>query len=183
MVAVMAAGCLLTAACDLARRPSLDQLAAGDTMPPLQPTTWFQAPPGFSADELAGSVLVVDAFATWCGPCRAMAPSLVQLEQELQERGEPVQFVLMTAESTSEMDAIEQYVAQYDIASPVGVGAADFFREVGVQGVPTTFVVGSDGTIVWRNAGWSDTQTLQDLTAAIETALEKRRSDLTDRNG
>ncbi|MDD6210888.1 MAG: thioredoxin [Bacteroidales bacterium] len=77
--------------------------------------------------------VLVDFFATWCGPCKAMSPIIESLAQELKE---------------------QLRVLKIDIDKNQTV--ADQFR---VQAVPTLMIF-KKGEVVWRNAGGMDKLTL-----------------------
>ena len=118
-------------------------------------------PPAFSLPDLSGRVVhftpkahvpqVLNFFASWCGPCRAETPFLVQTAASLKGR---VAFwgIDLTA---SEPDAasLKAFLRHYRVSYPVlldttGKVAVDY----GVAEIPTTFVVSPDGRIVavWR---------------------------------
>lgn len=78
---------------------------------------------------------LVDFFATWCGPCKAMQPVLDQLKSDL---GEKVRIIKIDIDKNQEV--------------------AEKFK---VKGVPT-FVLFKKGEIIWRQSGGMSLQTLKD---------------------
>ncbi len=70
----------------------------GDQAPLLEACTLLQAPPGTKLDaaSLRGKVVVLEFWATWCGPCIAAIPRLNRLAERFKDQ--PVQFVAITAE-------------------------------------------------------------------------------------
>lgn len=151
----------------------------GDPLPTLEPAAWINHEPEFSPASLTGRVLVVEAFATWCGPCRAMAPAMVQLQQEFS--GQPdaasnatVQFISLTPETNEDLDAIRQFISDHGLSWPVGIGAESTLNALGTQGLPTVWVVGVDGRIAWRHAGWSGSGDLAELRSAIAQAQQNQ---------
>ncbi len=92
----------------------------------------------------AGQPVVVDFFATWCGPCKALAPRLDQLAAEY---GNRIKFVAVNLDQ-----------------------APDLARQLNVQGVPTLFFVGADGKVADTIVGLAAADTLR---AKLEQLLKQ----------
>lgn len=95
-----------------------------------------------------GKVVLIDFWATWCPPCRAMTPKMLQLYQDLNAKGvEIVGFSL-----DRDRKSLEDYVAQYGIGWPQiyldkASDRSKVAQDWGVSGIPTLFVVGKDGNL------------------------------------
>jgi thiol-disulfide isomerase/thioredoxin len=108
----------------------------------------------------AGKVLVLDLWATWCGPCRYEIPDLVALHNEYQGRG--VEVVGLTIEGLTEAEqqqksaAVHQFADQYNISYTLGW--ADRSLAVALLSpsgsIPQTYVIGRDGRIVGHFTGY-----------------------------
>ncbi|WP_135209984.1 DsbE family thiol:disulfide interchange protein [Vitreimonas flagellata] len=94
-----------------------------------------------TSDEMAGRAYVINMFASWCTPCRAEHPQLMALR----ERG--VEIVGVAYKDQPEASA--RFLQE--LGDPFRVVALDpdgrFGIELGIAGVPETFVIGPDGTI------------------------------------
>ena len=104
--------------------------------------------PGFSGDDFAGTISVVNVFASWCVPCRAEHPLLM----ELSERS-GIQIIGINYKDKAE-NAV-RFLGQ--LGNPYShVGSDEAGRAVidwGVYGVPETFLVDGDNTIVFKHVG------------------------------
>lgn len=102
------------------------------------------------SSELAGKVVLVNFWATWCGPCKEEIPSLARLQKQL----DPAQFTLLTVTTDLQRQGIAQFLAQLGVSLPV---LFDEDQEVSlsfmVRGLPTTVVIARDGTLVGRAVG------------------------------
>ncbi len=100
--------------------------------------------------DLAGKVVLVNFWATWCGPCKEEMPSLARLQQQL----DPKKFVLLTVTTDLQRQGIAQFLSHAGISLPVFFDDdQEVSRSFMVRGLPTTVVVGRDGTLLGRAVG------------------------------
>jgi len=126
-------------------------LKVGDEAPALD-LERLDGPQGrFALADRRGKVVVLDFWATWCGPCRAEMPSLKKLQEEFggHPRFELVGVSCDNAGAPAAKFAVDEGLAWTQaFAGPMGGGAAEAY---GVQGIPSTFVIGPDGRIVAKD--------------------------------
>lgn len=94
-----------------------------------------------SSEDLKGSVVVLDFWATWCGPCLAEMPAFNSLHGKYAGRG--VKVVGIAVQSGWAQD-IKPYRDQYKIAYPILVGDDEVVEKYGVIGFPTTYILDKD---------------------------------------
>ena len=145
-----------------------DQRAASTPLAALSPGAGVRvrlsdkpvALPAFSLRDLDGNpinqrdwrgkVVLLNFWATWCGPCRAEIPMLVALQKHY--RDQLVVVGLSIDEAPAE--AVREFVRSHDVNYPVAIVGQDVQQAFGgIGSVPLTFVVKPDAGIVQRHVG------------------------------
>lgn len=95
---------------------------------------------------MAGAPVLLEFWATWCGPCRDSIPHLNKIHGRYKDRGLVV--VGVTDESREKVRNFQQRVRMdYPVAIDAGRSMG---RQLGVRGIPAAFLVNRSGEIVWR---------------------------------
>jgi thiol-disulfide isomerase/thioredoxin len=104
-------------------------------------------------DRYRGHVLVLNLWATWCGPCRAEMPSLQRLRDAL--AGRRVEVVAVNIGDS--VNQIEQFLERVPLNLPI-LRDPDraLFRLWGIRALPTTFVFDPRGRVRYREVGERD---------------------------
>jgi cytochrome c biogenesis protein CcmG/thiol:disulfide interchange protein DsbE len=118
-------------------------------LPPLQDLVANGAAmPGLKRADLLGRVTIVNIFASWCGPCRLEHPLLAEIAGDKRIR-------LVGINYKDEAENARSFLGEFgNPYAAVGVdekGRASI--DWGVYGVPETFIVGTDGTILYKFIG------------------------------
>ena len=124
-----------------------EKASSGNPAPPLNLEKLLQAPVDAVAswDALKGKVVVLEFWATWCGPCIEAVPHLNELADEFKEKD--VQFIAITDEKES---VVQPFLKRKATRAWVGLDTdRSMFDDYGVSGIPHTVVVGTNGVIAW----------------------------------
>jgi thiol-disulfide isomerase/thioredoxin len=106
--------------------------------------------------DYKGKVVVLDFYATWCEPCRAETPRLVQLQQQYAAQG--LQVIGLNVGGADDREQVPVYAKQFGIQYPLAFPddeLADAYLGNN-QNIPQAFVFDRDGNMVKRFVGYSD---------------------------
>jgi len=104
--------------------------------------------------KLKGKVVLLDFWATWCGPCRESIPHLIQLYKAYRENG-----FEMIGISLDKGDAavVRNFAKSMDIPYPIVMATEEVARDYRVTSIPTTFFIDKEGKIREKIPGFNST--------------------------
>ena len=94
--------------------------------------------------DLEGSVVYLDFWASWCGPCRLSLPALDAIYQELQDQGLVVAAITVDAVEEDALDFLERYPVSYPIAFD---NSGDVPTAFAVNGMPSGYLIDRSGNV------------------------------------
>ncbi|HKA20919.1 MAG TPA: TlpA disulfide reductase family protein [Blastocatellia bacterium] len=103
-----------------------------------------------SSDQFKGSILVLDFWATWCGPCIAEIPSLNRLQEKYASKGVKVVGVAL---ASGEADEVKPFVGKNKMKYTVLMGDDDQVYDLNVVAFPTTYLVTRDMKVYRKYLG------------------------------
>ncbi|HEX7754693.1 MAG TPA: TlpA disulfide reductase family protein [Niabella sp.] len=126
-----------------------------------------------SIEDLKGKIVIVDFWATWCGPCKASFPAMNKMVHKYKDNPD-IRFLFVdTWENTDDKQKnAADFIAQtkYDFHVLLD-NESKVVSQFDVPGIPTKFVIGKDGNIKFKAVGFDGDQLLeQELEAMIELA-------------
>jgi thiol-disulfide isomerase/thioredoxin len=139
-------------------------VGVGDS-PKLQFTAANDGKTVVSLEKLKGKMIVVDFWATWCGPCMAEAGHMVALHKEWGPKGLVMIGISLDADKGQMLQVAKQQGFDWPHYFDGQVWQNRIGQEWGVNSIPRTFLIGPDGTVLWTGHSARIDQPLKDAFA------------------
>jgi len=124
----------------------------------------------FKVADKKGKVLLLNLWATWCGPCRSEMPELVKMQDEHRANG----FEIIGLDTDDEdLDSINKFAEKMNLNYTLTWAGADLQNELlkisKFDGIPQSFLIDRDGNLrgVFRGANPSDVKKMEELVAKV----------------
>jgi len=164
----------------ISRTPTIETTEGA---PPPSPKEGFSAPsfslellnadnsvPETSLSEYRGQVVMINFWATWCGPCREEMPAIQAVFDDYQEQG----FVVLAINTTfqdSEID-IKDFVSEFNLEFPILLDrTGDVSQKYQLRGLPSTYFVDKKGVIQTVIVGGPMNETM--IRSRVEALLKE----------
>jgi cytochrome c biogenesis protein CcmG/thiol:disulfide interchange protein DsbE len=145
----------------LSHRKNVKMPEAGQAAPEISAKDWINLKTPPTLASLRGKVVLVEFWATWCGPCIECIPHLGELQQKY--AGKNFQLLSFVEEGHETMD---KFVLQHHVDYPIGLESGAL-ENYGISGIPHAFVIDQNGRIIWHGNSASP-----ELERVISSALE-----------
>ena len=131
----------------------------------------------YTLSKLEGKVVLINFWATWCGPCRMEIPEFNEMHKSYHEKG----LEILGISVSDNKKQLKNFAKSFAVDYPLLYGGAREMNKImkdygGVYAVPSSFLVGKNGTIVWSYPGAIlknyDPQTFAALVYEIEKELK-----------
>ena len=101
--------------------------------------------------QLAGNVILLNVWATWCGPCRMELP----IVQKMYDRYSDRNFVVLAVNIDADRRRIEPFLKRYNLSLPIYYAAPEEAAAMTAMGIPSTFILAPDRKLIDRAVGYS----------------------------
>ena len=121
---------------------------------------------GVTLSDFQGKVILLDFWATWCGPCKIEIPNFIDLQNMYGRRG--LQVIGVSIDDR--LEQLKPYAAKMKMNYPVlqGLGRDDLMDAFGpILGVPTTMLLSRDGKICTTHSGYTPKEIFESQIKAL----------------
>ena len=135
----------------LAQQPTIRLVRNPDPAPAFQLDMLDGKP--LRVADYKGKVILLNFWATWCGPCRAEIPDLVGLQNKYKDQLQIIGLVV----DDDDREAIRKFVEKFRINYPVAIATDELRNDYGgIPALPTSFVLDAEGRVVQKHEGLRD---------------------------
>jgi cytochrome c biogenesis protein CcmG/thiol:disulfide interchange protein DsbE len=120
--------------------------------------------------KLKGKVILLDFWATWCGPCRESIPHLIQLYKNYKKNGFEVIGMNM---DRGNIETVRHFAESMGILYPIVITPNNVERNYGVNSLPTTILIDKEGRIREKILGFT-TEIAKQMTAKVVDLLSEK---------
>ena len=127
----------------------LSPVGVGVDAPDFKVMTLDSVPKQKTLADYRGQVVLINIWATWCGPCRVEMPSIEQLNREYAPKGLKVLAISVDDPGTDQQvkDFVKQYGFTFEVLHDTGGQEGRVSRDYQTTGYPETVIIGRDGII------------------------------------
>jgi thiol-disulfide isomerase/thioredoxin len=122
----------------------------------------------------SGKVLVVDLWATWCGPCRQEIPHLIAIANEYKGKGVEV-LGLTNEDPAMDSEVVKKFSEMFKINYPIGWADLEMQKGLmrGRNGIPQTYIIGRDGKVLKHFVGFNSAISVPQMKAILDEAVSE----------
>jgi len=126
--------------------------------------------------DFKGKVVILDFWATWCGPCVMEIPHFIELQKQYKDQGVAIVGISVDSEG---IEVVKSFVQKHQVNYPILMADAKVQQSYGeIQAIPTTFVLDTSGIIQKQYIGYRDKSVFEaDIKKLLVTGTIENRND------
>jgi thiol-disulfide isomerase/thioredoxin len=121
-------------------------------------------------DSLKGKVVIVDFWASWCGPCKESFPVMNDLQKKYGDRGLVIIAVNEDEQRSDMQDFLKKHQAAFTV---VRDSEQKLVAVAGIPTMPSSFMLDGDGKVRFAHSGFHGADTVKEYEQEIESLLKK----------
>ncbi len=122
----------------------------------------------YNLEKLKGKVVVMDFWATWCGPCRMEIPSFIKIYNTYHSKGLEILGLSVESQDKQGRDYFDKFISGNGMNYPVGLVSPETSQAYRINAIPATFFVDKEGKIATTFVG---THPEKEISAVVEKLL------------
>jgi thiol-disulfide isomerase/thioredoxin len=121
--------------------------------PPVFPDLEFVGQEGGSVrlSQLKGNVVLLNVWATWCGPCKLELPVVQRMYDSYSDRN----FVVVAVNVDADRRRVSPFMKQFNISLPIYYASPEDAGPLTARGIPSTFILAADRTMLDSQVGYA----------------------------
>jgi cytochrome c biogenesis protein CcmG, thiol:disulfide interchange protein DsbE len=147
---------------------SLAAVKVGETFPDLGGYKLDGTLPG----DLKGKVVVVDFWASWCGPCKESFPAMNELQKKYGSQGLVIIAVNQDEKAQDMQDFLKDNAAVFTVVRDAGPEGKKLVDKVEIETMPSSFVLDREGKVRYTHSGFHGDATKKEYEQQIESLLK-----------
>lgn len=127
----------------------------------------------FKVEDKKGKVVLLNLWATWCGPCRAEMPEIIAMQEKYRDKGLEVYGLNTDDESVEDIKAFAQQMKlNYSLGYASGKMLNEFIKVTRLSGIPQTIIINREGKMTFAVGGGGN-RVVRDMKEAVEKTVNE----------